>query len=260
MPAWKPLLAVIILGAIVAFGVFLFVPKTRPPFVRSWFFKAQGYGLAKNPTDALAKFQEAIKKRNYEAAQLYLAGDYSDQFRRGAEGGQALAEAIDDLTHNVEHVAKISSDKGKVVLQLLNPWPPDFRCKLDHKEGEDEATAFIAIDLITPDALRERDLTFNTGWRLDPRIVLSLIPLEHYTVAGLPVKLKAEGTKDKVWKLYLPAGERLAASVAYLKENSGNYAGALNSIKWQVKNDATVMTKDGFETALRQELEKAGRP
>jgi hypothetical protein len=260
MPAWKALLTVVILGAIVALGVFLFFPKMRPPFVKEWFFKAQGYSLAKNPTDAITKFQEAIQARNYEAAQRYLAGDYADEFRRGAEGGQELAKAIDDLTHNVEKVAKINSDRGKVALQLLDPWPKDWRFKLEHKEGEDEATAIIAIDLITPDALKNRDLSFNTAWKLDRRIMMSLVPVEAYTYAGLPVKLKSEGTKEKVWKLYFPTSDGLHASVAYLKENYGNYAGALNSVKWSVKNDPTVYTKDGFETALRTELDKAGKP
>jgi hypothetical protein len=258
MPAWKALLTVVILGAIVALGVFIFFPKMRPPFVKEWFFKAQGYTLAKNPTDAITKFKEAIEKRNYDAAQRYLAGDYLDEFRRGAEGGQALAQAIDDLRHNVEEVAKINSEKGKVVLQLLDPWPKDWRFTLNHKEGEDEATAIIAIDLITPEALKYQDLSFNTSWKLDKRIMMSLVPIEAYTTVGLPVKLKSEGTKDKVWKLYFPTTDGLHASVAYLKENYGNYARALESIKWQVKNDATVYTKDGFERELRTELDKAG--
>jgi hypothetical protein len=256
MPAWKALLTVGVLGAIVAFLVFLFVPKMRPPFVKSWFFKAQGFSPATSPTDALTKFREALQKRNYDAAQLYLAGDYSDEFRRAAEGAQTLAEAIDDLAHNVQNVAKINSDRGKVTLALLDPWPKDWKFEMDKKEGEEERTAYIAIEAISPDMLTSGKLSYNPAWRLNRYIVLSLVPLGAYEPLGLPVKLKAEGTKEKVWKLHFPVSEDLHEKVAYLKDNYGNYAGALNSIKWSVKNDPTVYTKDGYETALRQELDK----
>ncbi len=43
---------------------------------------AQGYTAAKTPDEALDGFRKALKERNYEAAELYLGGDFTSEFHR----------------------------------------------------------------------------------------------------------------------------------------------------------------------------------
>src|SRR5438128_1286665 len=63
---------------------------------------AQGYSPAATPSEALDDFRRALKERNYEAAELYLGGDYAEQFHKGAKNGQKLGAAIDNLLSTME--------------------------------------------------------------------------------------------------------------------------------------------------------------
>ena len=67
--------------ALVATVVFYFFPKTRPALVKKWFRTAEGFTAAKTPNEALDKFRDAIKKRDYETAATYCGGDYAEQDR-----------------------------------------------------------------------------------------------------------------------------------------------------------------------------------
>jgi hypothetical protein len=257
MPAWKALLVVIVLGLLVASGVFAFFPNTRPGIVKEWIFNAQGYKLAKTPNEAMERFKDAVSKRNYEAAARFCGGEYREELNKGTTGATQLANAIDDLLHNVEEVAHINSPKGKYVLHLLEPFPKDFRIlKINHAEGQDVATAEIQFE-----ALATTDVYFNAPWQTDQRIMLSLMPLHENAVPLVltgykwTVPLRYEGEKEKAWKVHFDVPTRLRDSVSYLKANYGNYVRALENLKYAIKHEAA--TKDDFENQLRTELEKA---
>ena len=51
--------------------------------MQGWVNKARGFTPAKSPNDALDKFKQAIEKRDYQAASLYLSGDYKEWFDKG---------------------------------------------------------------------------------------------------------------------------------------------------------------------------------
>jgi hypothetical protein len=257
MPAWKALLAVVIVGSLVAFGVFLLFPGMRPPVVKEWFFNAQGFKLAKTPNEAVDLFREAIRKRNYEAAARYCGGEYVEELRKGTKGATRLADAADDLMHNVEDVANINSPKGKFTIRLLEPFPKDFKViKINHAEGQDIATAEIQFDPVAT-----QDVYFNAPWRLDSRILLSLVPVDGNDIPLVllgykwTVPLRNEGEKEKAWKIHFAVTTRLRDSVTYLKDNYGNYARALDNIKYAIKHEAA--TKADFENQLKKELEEA---
>jgi hypothetical protein len=209
---------------------------------------AKGYKPARTPQEALDRFTEAIKDRDYEAAATYCDGDYSEQVRKAAPGARALGKAIDDLKHNMDQEG-VKSDKVKFVLALLEPFPRSVKV-LDMKtRGDAQAFAVIAEE----DGGRLRvDGNFE-DWRLNPQLLRAL-------VRGLQptVELRRVGEGDNAhWKILFPVTPDLRNSVAYLQENGSNYARALDKVKYALKRDAA--TKSDLERELRYELEEAGR-
>jgi hypothetical protein len=85
---------------------------------------------------------------------------------------------------------------------------------------------------------------------VDPRIFLSLLP-----DLSSEFLLKADGDKDKVWKIDFPVTTSLRDKVDYLKDNYGNYARALDNLKDAASRDSAA--KADFESQLSTELHKA---
>jgi hypothetical protein len=241
MPLGKLLVVVAVVGVLAAFGVFLLFPDSRPPIVKNWIRKSQGLGPAQTPTQALDRFKEAVKKRDYETAATFCGADFAEQLRKGAKGAEKLGKAVDDLLHNIEQKG-INSSEGKALLRHLEPFPTDFR--YDLKQGKEGDTATYAVVVFEPVPGLEKRI--NT----DGRIFNSLVP-----DSNDPVELKLEGEKDKAWKIHFPVTPGLREKVDYLKDNAGNFTLALENVKYGVKHEAS--TKVDFENQLRSELEKA---
>jgi hypothetical protein len=295
MPLSKFLALVVLLAAAVATIVFAFFPEYRPAFIKDWFpaepradqgspsptsanarsatgagrddllRAAPGRGSAVGPTqgpiDVLTRFQKAIRERNYDDAVLCLDGDYAEEFQRGSKAAKKLGQAIDDLSHQVEDVANLRSPTSKVMLRYLDPWPKDFRFKIDHTPGQNNATALIAIDVLPPEVAKPNDLRGLQGWKMEPKIRMSLVPLDAYLFdakkvpVGLPVKLGFDPARDKGWRIFFPTSAMLHDKVAYLAEQVGKYTRALHNLQYGLQHEA--MTKADFEAGLRKELEAA---
>ncbi len=258
MPASKALVFLLVVGLLVLLGVFFIFPDYRPGFVKSWFRKAQGFTAAQSPTEALDKFREAVKKRDYETAATYCGGEYGEEMRISAKEAEKLGKAVDDITYVADEVVRINSDKIKLHLFLIQPFPNDFKVlDLKHKEGEDKASASLQFE----GAKQINTQAITQLWKLNGKILLSLVPSDSLILNSWDgvVELKNEGTKDKpAWKIVIPVPPRLRDSASYLRENGRNFVAALGRVKTDVKNDAT--TKDQFENTLKAELEKAGQP
>ena len=106
---------------------------------------AEGYNAAKTPDEARDKFRTAVKDRDYEAAAVYCTADYADQLRRGAIAATALAKAIDNLEHQME-VNGVKSDKVRLVLRLLEPFPREVKLSSVEKKGDDKALVNMEED------------------------------------------------------------------------------------------------------------------
>jgi hypothetical protein len=255
MPLSKAILWVLVLGMLVAAGLFAFVPDSRPAFVKTILFRAQGFGPARTPAEALDRFREALRKRNYEAASRFCGGPYAEEFARAVKGATQLSKAADGLLYNLEEVANINAPKGRYVLHLLEPFPHDFKVQqVKQSEGGDKASAVISFEPVST-----TDVYFSQPWGVDPRILLSLVPVEE---ADLPLVLvdyrwtvPLEADQDKVWKIHFAAPARLRDSAAFLRQNAGNYARALDKVRDSVLNDA--LTKAAFENSLQTALEHA---
>jgi hypothetical protein len=279
MPAWKALLFIVVVGAIAAFGLFLFVPGVRPGIVKSWFRSAQGLKPAKTPNECMDRFAQCIKKRDYEtAADLYCGGEYREEMQKGAKAATQLGEAIDDLWNAAFDVTKLNAPIAKTVLILIDPFPKEVKVKeIKHKEGEDKAQALITIGLDQLPDLKE--IKQVTGYDYDSKIERSLLPPDVMVNSCTPelgghwVELRNEGEKEKSWKVYFPVtGDipvvtgtfvrpglsvlpGLRDKVSYMRQNYGNYVQAMKNLKYAVKHEAVA--KSEFESQLRSELSKA---
>jgi hypothetical protein len=219
-------------------------------FVKGWFGKmtrqAKGYSPAATPRDALDKFREAVKDRDYETAATYCGGDYAELMRKSAKAAASLGTAIDDVKYNMEKNG-VKSDKARLALLLLEPFPTDFKITQVKEQGEDRAYATIVEETGAPLKLDGR----YENWNIDPLMCRSL-------AKGIPqlVELRREGQGDqKYWKIYFPVSPALNLSVDQLREKYQNYVRGLNKIKYEVVNDP--VTKSDVEARLRTELEEA---
>ncbi len=209
--------------------------------------RAEGFQPAKTPDEALEGFRKALKERNYEAAELYLGGDYAEQFHKGAKNGQSLGVAIDSLLSTMETTGT-KSQKARDELRLLDPFPPGIQGVNVKTEGDKASATLVDEDnkpfLVTADF---------AGWQVDNRMFRSLyrsVPVNGF------VELKKEGDGDKAqWKIYLPVTPDLTVCVNYLADNGSNYVNAINRVKEDLKNDAT--TKEAFENALKNALQES---
>jgi hypothetical protein len=274
MVAWKVFLTVGILAVIVTSAVLYFIPDYRPKMVQSWIRSAQGFSPAKTPKEALDKFKKAIKARDYESAALFCTAEYAEQMHKCAKQARELGKSIDDLAHTIRDVAKLDTPKGMYTLALLEPFPPDFTYEITNTNEEAHtADARITLDdAKLSKATKDSDLHIP-GLRLDNRIQRTLLPRTqniaravYLNEVGMDVQLKAEGDKEKVWKidfpvtvafaLKLPTGEvhypGTRDSVDFLEKKGPSYAEALDNLKASLKKDPE--TKSNFESELRREL------
>lgn len=251
MTAGKAILTIVALAVIVLGGVFLFVPSLRPGFVQGWIHRAKGYTPATSPNDALDKFKQAIDKRDYRAASLYISGDYKEWFDKGRVEAESLANEIDNL-RSALNAHKVSSDRGQFVLFLLDPFPRNFRFTVQESSGGTIAHLDWKEELTRYPGQSFQSLQ---GWQLDARIMNSLLA----RVAALgPIQVSLKKESDGFWRIQFPVqiGERrLADTVAFVRKNGGNFKNALQGVKNDVKNNPT--TKENFESALKVALEQS---
>src|SRR5262249_30302273 len=141
----------------------------------------------------------------------------------------------------------------EMAVQLLNPFPPDFKVtNFRHKEGAEYAAAVILLGTDRPvNATLDDELRVLQDYRIDRRIQFSCTPRPWDGT----VELRFEGERQKSWKIYLPVSYYLRESMDFLRDNGGNYAAALDRLKYSIKHEAA--TKADFENQLISELSKA---
>jgi hypothetical protein len=247
MHAGKALLLVLFGAAVVAAGVFTFVPSSRPPMVKKWFRHATGFAPAKTPTEAVDRFRDAIRKRDYETAAEFCDKDYREQMLKAAKQAKKLGDAIDSLLYNMDKNGVVNP-KTKFTLRLLEPFPKTFKV-LDIKEKDKVAVATIQDD----DPLPKLDSPLPSDFYEKHRhMIWSLLPVE--ADLNLPV---LELVKDDTghWKIKLPVMTRLRVSVDHLKDNATNYANAILQVRDEVKNNP--VTKEQVQRELETRLNQS---
>ena len=248
MPAWKALLLLLIGGAVLAAGAFAFIPASRPPIVQKWFRAAAGFSPATTPQEAIDRFRDCIKKRDYKTAgEVYCTGDYREQILKGADDAKQLGDMIDSLLAAMESQG-VKNDNTRYVLRLLEPFPKSFKVTGIKTEG-DKAVATILgdEDPLQPDKPLPDDF-MTKHWLL----VNSLLPLDANNQLSQILMVKdASG----YWKLNLPVTTKLRYTVDELKKSGTNYRNAIRAVRDDVKNNAVV--KEDVQTQLISQLDKS---
>jgi hypothetical protein len=252
MPVYK-LVPIVLIGAILlTCGVFFFVPGLRPGFVQKWFDQAKGFTPATSPEDALGKLKKAIEKRDYDAAKLYLTGDYLEQFDKGREEALKLANEIDALRVVMKDNG-VKSNKVDMVLYWMDPFPAfKYEVKNPSKDSTKSVTAVINWN---DDAGRFNDAS-GYSVNFDVGLKHSLLPVG-YLVNG-PLTVTVKEVEEGVWKVEVPVqiGDRhMRYCVQSLEKNASNIANAMGNIKNDVKRDKAV--KADFEHSFKSNIEKS---
>jgi hypothetical protein len=261
----------VVLGTGAAVIFFLVFPKYQPAFIRGKIAELKGYTPAQTPSEAMEKFRDCIRARDYESAARYCSGEYADYIKMGAEPASRLVSEVDALADTVNTVG-INSPDAKYVLDRLQPFPKDFKFTVktglsdpDYRAltvlwpaafpadsiktlSDKVAAAQITFDVLQPGEAKTGRMNFQS---FEGKIFFALVP-EPSRWNGL-VGLKKEGNeKAESWKIYFPMTQDIREKVDYLKASAGNYARALNNVKSSVKHDAA--TKNEFEGELSKQL------
>jgi hypothetical protein len=246
MHAGKALILVVVGVVVLALGVFTFIPSTRPGFVKQLFRQASGFTPAKTPTEALDKFREAIKIRDYETAAEYCTKDYREQVLKVASGAKKLGEAIDSLLYNMEKNGVVNN-KTRFTLRLLEPFPKTFKV-VDIKESSKGAIAQLAED----DPLPKLDQPLPQGFLSGHELMIgSLLP----DATGVFNQVTLVKDETGHWKIDMPVTPRLRLSVDKLRDSATNYANAIYQVRDEVRNNP--VTKEGVQSELERRLNES---
>jgi hypothetical protein len=212
--------------------------------------QVKGYTPAKTPNEALSKFREACKDRDYKSASMYCGGPYYEHITRAAEPASKLGEEIDAL-QNIMDKFEVPSKLTKDALRLLDPFPSNFDVK-DVKEDGDKATAVIVeTEPFNPSATLIELKTHS--WYKNPAIFRSL----SRDVFGRKIELRAEGDGDqRIWKIYFPVHPELPTTVGRLVDKQQNYTRGLEKIKTRIRAK-DIITKDELEAEMKNTLNGA---
>ncbi len=95
MQVLRLIFLLLFLGVLALGAIFLFSPGTLDdvPVLGPWALMWQGAAPAKTPQEALERFRDLVKKRDYKHALLFCSGPYVEEVRGGAEPATALAKS-----------------------------------------------------------------------------------------------------------------------------------------------------------------------
>ena len=249
MPAWKAILLLLVGGTVLAAATFAVVPASRPALVKKWVLAARGLSPAKTPQEAIDRFRECIKKREYKtAAEQYCTGDYQEQMLKGADEAKALGDMIDSLLAAMTKQG-INNPNTRYMLKLLEPFPKTFKVTGIKTEGNHAvATVFGDEDVIQTDKPLPTDFV-----QKHHLLIGSLVPVDASGTGLTQIVLVKDA--NGFWKLNFPVTSRLFLSVDYLKSNGTNYRNGIQVVRDEVKNNA--VTKEDVQTQLVTQLDKS---
>ena len=243
------LIVVIIVGVVVAaFTGYVAVgwlnQKNLNELVEKGAQTAQGYTPAKSPTEAMDRFHDAIQKRKYKSAALYVTKPYAEQLTRGHDAAAELGAEIDFIERYADN-GKIKSEKLAYFLHQLDPFPKNFKVGPAPKEKDGKAYGsfvYEALPLKTvPTEIKDLDVRmFNTSLR-PPSLV-----------AG-NVELVKEGEE---WKLNVPIDPAFEAQVSHFKEREKTYHTGLHALSDDL-NRQIYDNKSGLERDVLAKLRAA---
>jgi hypothetical protein len=210
---------------------------------------AQGYKAAKTPSEAMNKFKDAIKERNYSAASRYCSGEYSEKLKKAHDAANAVGSEIDRVI-NLGTEKGILSDKAKTVLTMLDPFPKSLTVKDVGKADGKKCMGLFLIDLAPvapglPPGMQTADVQMFQCVLLPPVIYKGAVPLVATT----------EG-EETVWKIDFPLPPNQRMAIDHFITNHKSYVTALDYIVVQARS-GRFASKADFEREVLDHLVKA---
>lgn len=251
--------SLLVLAAIVAAGVGIFGFNAYG--LRDKIFSAaekgkesiQGYTAAKTPGEAMEMFRKAIKDRAYRTAAKYVTGNYAEQLTQAHDAAVELGGVIDDLQTYMKN-AGFTSDKTTFFLNMLDPFPGNFRVADTPKQDGDKAKGMFLFDRI---ALTNPSADFSSDARSMDGLMFSN-NLHPYAIAAkwdFAVDIVAEPQGDsKVWKLAIAVTAPKVQAIGYLKDHYKSYVTGMQKFRTEATNQR-YGSKGEFERELIKVLQ-----
>ncbi len=225
-----PIVLLALIGGGVYFYFFMWDDFRNPP--------------AKTPTEAVDKFREAMKKRDYKAASKYCTKNFAEQMTKSADAAEKLGKAIDNLSHRMKEDGVMTSEM-EYVLFLNDPFPAErFTITVANESGNEAMANF---------SLNEPKVESKTQtWPFDPQFVRGYYSI--YSPQGQPFAIKI--VKDgKGWKLDFPVSQPTQVVIQRLNDKHKDYANAFDVLSGEIKRDRT--TKEDVKKRLLDLLQGA---
>jgi len=228
--------ATFVIPAVLA-GVFLLLsltyiifPSSRPAFVQGLFLRSKGFTPATSAEDALVKLNKAIRARNYEAAELYLAGEYAEYFARGRKRAEELAQAIDKVEESMAAHGVFSRQVTRM-LYWMDPLPP-FRHAITREEEDD----VIAVLNWEEDA-DKANIPEPATHAVNPLLLHALLVSGRPLPREIAVRVVPDGGG---WKVVFPVEDderHVRDCVEALEARGATYRNALHAIRERIRLD-----------------------
>lgn len=194
---------------------------------------------AKTPTEAVEKFREAMKKRDYKTAARYCTKNFAEQLTRSAEAGEKLGTSIDDLCHRMKQDGVMTSEM-EYVLYANDPFPAERISITVGNEQGNEAVAHFKLD---PPRVEQTTQT----WPIDKNFVQAYFN-------GQPSQIRVI-KDDKGWKLDFQVTPHVQTCVTRLQDKHMDYVNAFGVLSTEIKRDKT--TKENVKKRMQELLQDA---
>ena len=194
---------------------------------------------AKSPTEAVDKFKEAMKKRDYKAASKYCTKNFAEQLTKSAEAGEKLGKAIDDLIFRMKEDGVMTGEM-EFVLFVNDPYPAE---RINITAGNQTGNEAVATFQIDPPKVEQTTQT----WPLDKNFIKA------YYI-GQPSQIKIV-KDDKGWKLDFQVSQQTQTSVSRMQDKHMDYVNAFGVLSAEIKRDKT--TKEDVKKRMLDLLQGA---
>lgn len=205
---------------------------------------ATGFTPAKTPTEAMDKFHDAIQKRKYKAAAIYVTKPYADQLNRASDDAAELGAEIDRILRYADN-KKIKTDKLEFLLLSLDPFPKNFSVGAAPVEKNGKAYGAYKFDFVAlkapPTELKEMDFAMFVTPLRPPTMLVSNFEL-----------VKEQDT----WKINVPITPDFEQRVSYCKDKWKTYHTGLHSLADDLSRER-YDTKAGLEGDVFAKLRAA---
>lgn len=168
-----------------------------------------GYTPAKNPTEAMDKFREAIHARKYRSAGNYTTKEYKEMLERADTAASAIGTKLDKIREFGKNQG-ILTDKCAIVLNRLDAFPKNFDSDKPPEMKGDKAYGNykwlpVATKAVPPNQIFEEIKQFDADM-----YQTVLAPPDIFMKK--PIELVKEGEE---WKLNIPTNPQWETAVAY---------------------------------------------